>query len=235
MEGNNMVKLEGKKQKNLKTLSKVIYVLAKIGKVFAIIGTVFAAIGIIIGMVFVNNLDINVKNSNDITIKMGDAVIQYKDENDGVSITSQGEEVKFDDEETIQGMRLVATELTKISKGQIIAYLAVTLVFTVAGLILTAIILDYVNKLFKNISKDDTPFIMENVDYLRKIGWYMVTSTIVSAVGNGIGSEMVGGSFSFGYGFNLIMILIVFAASIIFEYGSNMQEDSDAKIYGSEE
>ena len=229
-----MVKLEGKKQKNLKTLSKVINVLAKIGNIFAIIGTVFAAIGIIIGMVFVNKLDINAKNSNDITIKIEDAIIQYKDENNEISLTAQGEEIKFEDEESMQSMRILATMIAKISKDQIMAYLAVTLIFTVAGLILTAIILNYVYKLFKNISEENTPFIMENVDYLRKIGWYMVASTVVSAVGNGIGSAITEGSFTFEYGFNLIMILIVFAASIIFEYGNNMQEDSDAKIYGIE-
>lgn len=233
--------LEKKKQGNLKTLSKFIYVLAKIGKIFTIIGIVAIAIGLSIAIAVTSNIEIKAKDSSDMEIKFADQTIQYRDKIDKVTLKiSGGEETEIEDKDAVQGLRMIAAKASQISMKQVVLYLVALLIFTVATMVLSAIMLNYVEKLFKNISKEDTPFIMENVEYIKKIGWFMVASAVVSAFGNGVANGLISGNSSFsaslssGTGFNLVLILTVFASAIIVEYGCKLQEKSNAKIYDSD-
>lgn len=224
--------LEKNKQKNLKTLSKVIHVLAKIGKIFTIIGIVAVAIGLSIAIAVMSNIDLKVKDSNNIEMKFSDQTIQYKDELDKVKLkVAGGEEVEIDDKDAVQGLRLIASKASDFSKSKILIYLVALLISTVAIMVLTVIILNNVEILFKNVSKEDTPFIMENVELIRKIGWLKVASAIVSLVANGAINTFTNIDANVGTGVNLVSILVIFASSIIVEYGCKLQEKSNAKIY----
>lgn len=230
-----MVKLEQKKQKNLKTLSKAIYVFAIIGKICAIIGTVFVILGMSLGIAALSSIDLKVNNSRDMEVKIGSSVIQYKDEGDKLTLAVDREKEKITDTEAVDALRVLTSMISRTSKSQLIGYLATMLVFTTAGLIITAIILSNVEKLFKRIAKENTPFTMENVATIKKIGYFMIGATVLAYAGNSVIGKALGMSLNLSYGFSIITILIVFAAAFICEYGANLQADTEATIYGDDE
>ncbi|MBR1654058.1 MAG: DUF2975 domain-containing protein [Clostridia bacterium] len=224
------IKLEKEEQKKLKTVSKAIYILAKIGKVFAIIGAVFLVIGMVIAIIATTF--VTAKNSNEIEVKVGDRAILYRDVDDQISIVANGEETKIEDAESKAELRTMTKIFFENSKESLIISLIMTLVFSLAGIIVAIMILKYLEKLFKNIANDETPFTLENVECLKKMGYYMLASLIISILGNSIISSIVGKDLGMNLGINVIYILVVYAFRFVFEYGYNIQQESDSTIYG---
>ena len=205
------IKLEKEKQKKLKSVSKAIYILAKIGKIFAIIGAVFLVIGMAIAITATTF--VTAKNNNEIEVKVG-------------------EETKIEDAESKADLRTVAKIFFDNSKESLIISLCMTLVFSLAEIIVAVMILKYLEKLFKNISNDDTPFTLENVECLKKMSYYMLASFIISVLGNSVVSSIIGKDMGMNIGINVIYILVVYAFRFVFEYGYNIQQESDSTIYG---
>lgn len=224
------IKLEKEKQKKLKSVSKAIYILAKIGKIFAIIGAVFLVIGMAIAITATTF--VTAKNNNEIEVKVGDKAILYRDIDDQISIVANGEETKIEDAESKADLRTVAKIFFDNSKESLIISLCMTLVFSLAEIIVAVMILKYLEKLFKNISNDDTPFTLENVECLKKMSYYMLASFIISVLGNSVVSSIIGKDMGMNIGINVIYILVVYAFRFVFEYGYNIQQESDSTIYG---
>ena len=227
-----------KNLKSLKSLSKVIYVLAIIGRVVTIIGAVFATLGMAIAIICLST--INIKTNDGIEIGFGDNVVKISNieenlNNDTLTITANGEKVDIDDKEAIDAIRLAGKYINEENKEKLIGFLAVTMIFTLVILILSAILLKKVEKLFKNISKESTPFIKENVEHIRKCAYYMIAITIISAMESGLANALLGGTTSISgtsIGFSLITILIIFAAARVFDYGCKLEEKNEEKVIG---
>ena len=226
-----VVKLEKKKQKGLKTISKIMYILAKIGKVLTIVGAVFATIGMIISIMFLNA--INIKGNNEFEMKIGNGVIQYKEVDEVPVITMDGQEVKLENND-VSELKTLARGFTKESKQKIMIYLVSAMIFGIADLVLVFCILKYVDKLFYNIYKEDSPFILENVECLRKMVYFMIATVVVSILSNVIAYVIVGRSLNFNFKYNLFTMLFLYAMSYIFEYGYNLQQGTEGRIYGDE-
>jgi len=119
------------------------------------------------------------------------------------------------------------------SKIEIIVSVEVALLFIIASSVVMIKVLGYVEKLFSNIKNNSTPFTLDNVNYIKKISYLMITLIIISPI-----SEII-----FGLLLNLtqldssiemislLEILIIFSMSYIFEYGYEIQKDSNGKIY----
>ena len=88
------------------------------------------------------------------------------------------------------------------------------------------IILNYVEKLFNNIKNNQTPFTLENADFIKKNSYLMIALifitpildslfSIISSVSNGEDNpfEIM----------NILEILIIFSMSYIFEYEYEIQ------------
>ena len=225
-----------KKLKSLKSLSKVIYVLAIIGRIVTIIGAVFATLGMAIAIICLST--INIKANDGLEISFGDNTVKIAEFNENIgdgnkiTITANGEKVDIDDKDVIEVIKLADKYVNEDTKEKLIGFLVVTMIFTLVILILSAILLNKVEILFKNIAKKDTPFIKDNSGIIRKIGYYMIAITIISAMESGLSGVLLGatGISKTGVGFSLMAILIIFAAARVFDYGYDLEERNQGKI-----
>jgi hypothetical protein len=91
----------------------------------------------------------------------------------------------------------------------------------------------YLEKLFINIHNGDTPFTLENVNYIRKISYFLIATIIVPFILGVIMSYIMGIDLEAELELqDFIFVLIIFSISYIFEYGYEIQLDSKGRIYG---
>ena len=235
----SVVKLEKGKQKKLKVLSKLIYVFARIGKICARVG-----IGCIIAGVIVLSIVLcktNVKSDKCVEFDSSTGIAKYEETDDGrVFVTGYDAKEKKEHTEELQGdekeeVKKFVNVVVKKSKGENIAYMTVTAIAISATLVLAAISLGKLEKLFINIHDGDTPFTLENVHYIKLMTYFMIATTICSGFVSSIINIFYDANISFSIGFSLIYILFLFSIAYIFEYGYEIQKDSQGKIYGDED
>ena len=95
------------------------------------------------------------------------------------------------------------------------------------------IILDYVDKLFTNIKNNNTPFTLDNINYIKRISYLMIALIIIDPISSilfGLLTNIVNNSTGFEL-ISILEILIIFSMSYIFEYGYEIQKDSKGKMY----
>lgn len=89
-----------------------------------------------------------------------------------------------------------------------------------------------VERLFINIYREDTPFTLINVKYIRRIAFYLILSIFGPAVFRTVFQVITGLEFGISFELMDVMIaLIIFSLSYIFEYGYEIQLDSKGKMY----
>ena len=223
-----VVKFTREKQKKAKVLSKIIEVAAIIARVCCYIALGFVALFAIILPMAIKNVEIK---DNEIIISENN-IVKFE-ENDDKLIIKINESVVAEEtnKETISSIKELLRDKTIINIG----YIELCLVFVVAILVLAVFFLSNFIKLFRNINKCDTPFTLENVEYIRKMAYFMIALIVVpiftSSIIELITLSRVSINFSF---FNIMEILCMFVLAYIFEYGYEIQQDSKGKMYGKE-
>jgi len=219
----NVVKFNQEKQKQVKTLSNVIGLIGKIGSIVLKVAIVFVIVAMILIPYVVNNVEII---DNEITFKTDN--IKIIDEN---KIEIHDIVVAGIDSE------LMGNEIIEVfnshSNLEIIAYAEAAAIFLVASIVIMIIILTYVEKLFNNIKNNNTPFTMDNVNYIKRISYLMISLIIIIPLSGSIINALLGLSdadepFEL---MSILEILIIFSMSYIFEYGYEIQKDSKGIIY----
>lgn len=224
-----IVKFKKEKQKQMKGLSKGIYILGRIGKIASIIGIVGIAITMMIIPIVIGN--IKVENN---TFEIFGEKIKYKDEDNNIVLTyDNGEKIESSVETT--EIKEMIEKLEETSSTKIIAFSEIALIFVIITLILLYLSMECLEKLFVNIHNGNTPFTIENVNYIKKLAIFMIAMVIVPNI-SGIIAEIIfkqdlGISFET---FDLVYILFLFSMALIFEYGYEIQLDSKGKMYGEE-
>ncbi|MBE6149782.1 MAG: helix-turn-helix domain-containing protein [Firmicutes bacterium] len=217
-----VVKFNEKKQNQVKTLSNVISLIGKIGRIVLMVAIPFILLVMIIIPYIINNVNVN---DNKISFETNNIkIIEDKIELFDV--------VMFDLDEDISNEQIINV-LNENSKYEIIGYLEAGLIFALINIILMIIILKYVENLFNNIKNNSTPFIMENVNYIKKISYLMIALIIINPI-SGILFGLLTNINETSNGIELISILeilIIFSMSYIFEYGYEIQKDSKGKMY----
>ena len=222
-----VAKLKEKEQKRMKILSKILEIVALIGK----IGTYIASVVMLLLTVCVPFFISDIKyKDNTLSFKnLTKETITFVEENDEIKVYDKNNKLIKDMEPRFA--REIKYALDNNSKKTITINLTLGLAFLTIYLVMVAIILRNVEKLFKNINKGETPFTLENVSYIKKSAYLMIAAIIVTSIGSGILDCLVKeDSFSFD-SFSLIEILFLFAMAYIFEYGVEIQKDSDGKMY----
>ncbi len=222
-----VAKLKEKEQKRMKILSKILEIVALIGK----IGTYIASVVMLLLTVCVPFFISDIKyKDNTLSFKnLTKETITFVEENDEIKVYDKNNKLIKDMEPRFA--REIKYALDNNSKKTIAINLTLGLAFLTIYLVMVAIILRNVEKLFKNINKGETPFTLENVSYIKKSAYLMIAAIIVTSIGSGILDCLVKeDSFSFD-SFSLIEILFLFAMAYIFEYGVEIQKDSDGKMY----
>ena len=131
-------------------------------------------------------------------------------------------------------LREMISILEDNSKAEIIGYVEAGLVFLIVNIVLMIIILNYVEKLFDNINNNNTPFVLENVNFIKRISYLMIALIMINPI-SGMLFGLILDVSEASSGFELMSvleILIIFSMSYIFEYGYEIQKDSKAKMYG---
>lgn len=223
----SIVKFNEKKQKEVKTLSNIISLIGKIGAIVLKVAIPFVILGMILIPYIVNNVEIK---NNELVFKT-----------DNIKIIGEN---KLEIHDIIIGEFDVNDENYNIieifennSNIKIIAYVEIGLVFLLIELYIMIIILGCVEKLFNNIKENTTPFILDNVNYIKKISYLIIALILISPISDFLFSILLGisneGSSPFEL-MSILEILIIFSMSYIFEYGYEMQKDSKARMYNEE-
>ena len=227
----SVVKFKEEKQKKVKVLSKIISVVSKIGKVCCIIGIVVAAMCAIIVPVLMNNIRIK---DNEIVFK--NDTVTIADEDDELVVKVKNSIIAtIDDERSVDIIRDIAKNDIN-NKTLVITYTELGIVFLIATLYLTILLLKHLDKLFTNINQGDTPFTLENVDHIKKIAYLMIVLIVIPSISAVFFEFIVKRDLNIRFEtFSILEILIIFVIAYIFEYGYEIQLDSKGTMYGKEE
>ena len=219
----NVVKFNNEKQKNVKSLSNIISLIGKIGKIVLMVAIPFVVIAMLLIPYVVSNVKV-VDNKVELTTDNIEVVDNKTIELFGVAVIGGDEELSVGE---------VIEIFDNYSKGEIIFYLECGITFLLIDIVIMIIILSYVEKLFKNIKEKNTPFILENVNYIKSISYLMIALIMISPV-SGMLFNIIKPGFENESTFELMSILeilIIFSMSYIFEYGYEIQKDSKGIMY----
>ena len=222
-----VVKLKEEKQKKVKVLSKIISIVSKIGKVCCIVGIVMVAIAAIMIPVLVK--DITVKDDQ---IVFKNDTVKIIDEDDKMTVKFKKHLVAtIDDGASMNIIREIA-EKDINNKALIITYAELGMGFLIASLYLTILLFKRLDKLFTNINQGDTPFTLENVEHIKKIAYLMIALIVIPSISGIMFELIIHRDLNINFEtFNLLEILIIFVISYIFEYGYEIQLDSQGIMY----
>ena len=218
-----VVKFNGEKQKQVKSLSNIISLIGKIGGIVLKVAIPFIIFAMILVPFIINNIEVDENNVSFKTDKIklvdGNKIELYNF-------------ILIDLDEDLS-LKEMANIINNNSKYEIIGYLEIGMLFLIINIVIMIIILKYVEKLFNNIKNNKTPFIVENVNFIKKISYLMIVLIIINPISGILFGRILGVSDSSG-GFELMSILeilIIFSMSYIFEYGYEIQKDSKGIMY----
>ena len=216
----SVVKFKAEKQRKMKNVSKLIYALARIGKIVVSIAIPIVILVMVATPYIVKDMDIvNDKVVSKSEIK-GSKIKLY-------DLDSKNEQ----DKETLEKIKTV---LANHSDMEIIVTVEAGLVFLLAYVIVVRFIFKYLEGLFININKGDTPFTKDNVVFIKKMAYLMIAAIVISSIGSSIIESLVTGIDFEIEMFDIIQILFLISMAYIFEYGYEIQLDSKGKMYGDE-
>ena len=218
-----LVKFNEKKQNQVKTLSNVISLIGSIGKIVLMVAIPFVIMAMILVPYVVNNVEVK---GNDISLKTDNIeIVDNKTlELFGVAVIGVEEELEY---------KQVVDIFTNNSKFAIIGYLEGGFIFLLVDIIIMIIVLGYVEKLFNNIKNNNTPFTLDNVNYIKRISYMMIALIMITPISGALFNLLID-NFENSGGFELMSILeilIIFSMSYIFEYGYEIQKDSKGIMY----
>ena len=225
----SVVKLKKEKQNQIKTLSKILSLIGKIGAIVLRVGLVFVIIAMVFIPVAINSVD--VKNGKLVSNNSAIKIVEYENSldvrvNDATAATNI----------TNKDINKLASAIETYGKPGVITLFESGFAILVAFLIILIKTLRHLELLFDNINKGDTPFTLENVNHIKKMSYLMIACIVLSTVGETVLNIPMNGSVDLDFDlFNVAEILFLYAMSIIFEYGYEIQLDSKGKLYGKEE
>ena len=218
-----VVKFNEKKQNQVKTLSNVISLIGSIGKIVLMVAIPFVIMAMILVPYVINNVEVK---GNDISLKTENIeIVDNKTlELFGVAVIGVEEELEY---------KQVVDIFTNNSKFAIIGYLEGGFIFLLVDIVIMIMILKYVEKLFNNIKSNNTPFTLDNVNYIKRISYMMIALIMITPISGALFNLLID-NFENSGGFELMSILeilIIFSMSYIFEYGYEIQKDSKGIMY----
>ena len=223
----SVVKFKKEKQKKVKTLSKVISVLASLGKVCIWIAIPIIALLIILAPVTIKNIKIT---EDEITYK--DNKLEFLKEDKKIYLVYDNSKVGDVSPNEYEKIKEI---VKKNSNGKLIAFVEMALVSLEITLVLSLLILKNLKKLADNIHNEETPFIKDNVQLIKKIAYLMIASILIPNVSGPVFEGILHADLNIGVEmFDVITILIIFTLSYVFEYGYEIQLDSKATMYGED-
>lgn len=86
-------------------------------------------------------------------------------------------------------------------------------------------------KIFRAISLDHTPFRSENAKSMKKIAILIIVMGLVDSVASFLADKLLGPQADFGIDFMwLVMAAVIYCIALIFDYGCQLQQQSDETL-----
>lgn len=219
----NVVKFKENEQKKMKGFTKVLYIVSNIARIFSVVATTLSVLLIIGGFVLVPNLKFN-KMDNKIEVFNNEIKYELTD----TSFKVDNETIIVNDKDQVEEVRkfMHCTDKKRLAIIEM-AFLTMTAVCVISYKLFT-----YLSKLFKNIHDNNTPFSLDNVNYIKKLSLYSLLFVLVPDVLGSIACLIFNMRLEveinlFAYLFSLILLVI----SYIFKYGYEIQLDSKGVMY----
>lgn len=223
------VKFKKEKQKQMKGLSKGIYILARIGKIVLIISMFCLVLTMIVTPFITRNIEFKDNNR----VEFFGEEVEYIRGEDKFTIIYNGEKNVIETSMDAESLNELTTWGEKHSMVVLTGFIETAFAFLLATLILLYFVFKHLEKLFVNLYNLETPFTMENVLHIKKMAILMIAVTLLPNVAGVIVEMFIGESLGIGFELiDLIYILFLFSMSYIFEYGYMIQLDSKGKMYG---
>lgn len=219
----SVVKFKENEQKKMKGFTKVLYIVSNIAKAFSIIAIVFSLLLVIGGFVVVPNTTIN---KMDNTIKVFDKKVSYKLTD--TKLVIDGDVVSRHDKEVAEEIE----EVIHMTNKKRLALVECAFLTLTAVCFISYKLFSYLSKLFKNIHDNNTPFSMENVNYIKKLALYSFLFVLIPDLTGGIAEIIFNLDLGveinlFAYLFSLMLLVLAY----IFKYGYEIQLDSKGVMY----
>lgn len=225
----NVVKFKKEEQRKMKGISKIIYIASRIANKIALLGIVISVAAAIILNIVVASSNINTNNNE---IKVFDEKVTYVLNQEEFSITNNNEKEILISDLKSEEVKTIEKSLN-LPKGIQMLVVVLFSISLIASLFIIIKLTSYIEKLFKNIHDNDTPFNMDNVLYMKKIALYLLLYIMVSDVFGGIAQGISTLNFEIEIELqSYFSALVVLGLSYVFKYGYEIQLDSKGKIYG---
>lgn len=223
-----VVKFKKDQQNKMKGLSKAISVISKIMSIIVMVCIpIIVAVMIILG-VMVSKVDIV---DNEIRLMGTSDKLVITSEDNKFIVKMNDKEIKdVADQKNILRIKAI---LENNSKYLLLGYLETGFLVLIVYLVLVGIMLRSLGSLFDNINKGDTPFTLENVNYIKKMAFLMIAITLLPNILGVIFEMVLKMDLDVGLElYSLVEILFLFSIAYIFQYGYEIQLDSKGKMYG---
>ena len=219
----SVVKFKENEQKKMKGFTKVLYIVSNIAKVFSIVAICFSLLLVIGGFIVVPNTTIDKTNN---TIKVFDKKVDYELTN--TKLVIDGDVVSRHDKKVSDEIN----EVIHMTNKKRLALVEMAFLTITAACFISYKLFSYLSKLFKNIHDNNSPFSLENVNYIKKLALYSFLFVLIPDVTGGIAEVIFNLDLGvevnlFAYLFSLILLVLAY----IFKYGYEIQLDSKGVMY----
>lgn len=221
-----VVKFKKEKQQKMKGISKAIYVMARIAKIIMWIPIITVALLVLMIPMIASGI-----NMTDTKIELFGENYIYQIDDQVISVVEEktGKSTEF----FVDTDSNLYEYFTSHSKAYYIVTAEMIGISLLAFLGITFFIFKYIEKLFVNIHNDDTPFTLENVGYIRKIALFLIIAILAPTVLGVLFQAILKVDMNVGIELmDLVLVLIIFSLAYIFEYGYEIQLDSNGAMYG---
>ena len=208
----SVVKFNKEKQNKLKIVSKTISIFSKMLQFITII---ISAV-MIMSMLFIPSV-INNTNVDNGSIIVADKNVM---------------EFNLDQMTT----NTIVNVFEEHSKLEIILYTEIIMICLTISVMIISFAMLYLAKLFDSISKGDTPFTLENLKNIKRVAILFISYLIFPDVSGTLFQWITKIDMNIDYEITKIFyVLIIICIYYIFDYGHQIQLDSNGKIYGEVE
>ena len=221
------VKFKESKQKKVKGISKAVSVIASICRVITIVVIPFVILAMCVMPIVINSVE--VKDNEIVSVEGSKLKITKEEEKYKIGY---GKRVLIADV-SVKNANDVLYVFNNRSNIYIISILEISLALLIAYLIIMSYTFNNLKKLFNNIYEGDTPFTLENVNYIKTMAKLLIASIVVGTIGGGLLETLTTADMSMDIELvSVLQILFIFVMGYIFEYGYEIQRDSNGKMYG---
>ena len=219
----NIVKFKNEQQKNMKKISKAIFITSNVCKFVVAIPTVIVILVAII-FPFISRW-----------FKIDDDKIVFFNKEIDYSIDRNILHINGEDH-FIESQTNIKEFVKEHDNTFFIISIEYVLICIIIMCMLSVLVLHYLYKLYKKIYNEDTPFTLENEKIVKKIVLFFLIQMVFTKISAFLYSIVANLDLALELNIkDVIILLIAISVVYLFKYGRMIQSDSKAKIYGKYE